>query len=65
MDFLTKDELSKALKNQPKTTLIGNTAKPLTTELQNRFKGHQVWRLCLLLALLMLGLETILTKLKR
>ena len=64
MQFLTREELSQALKGRPEYTLVRNSRKPLAEELRRRDGGRQLWRLCVLLTLMVLAAETALLKFK-
>ena len=65
MQFLERSEIAKAIEGRDGLTLVRNADKPLTDELRARDGGRQLWRLCVVLALLALAAETVLLKIKR
>ena len=65
MEFLERSEIAHAIDGHEGYTLVRNSAKPLTEELRARDSGRQLWRLCIVLALLALATETLLLKLKK
>ena len=64
LTFLSRSDISDALKNRSEYTLVRNSERPLDDELRARDGGHRLWRLCILLALLALAGETALLKLR-
>ena len=64
MEFLDHKTIAEAASQLVGYTLVRNSTKPLTDELRDRDGGRPLWRLCLLLALAALALETILLKLR-
>ena len=64
MTFLDRDAIAKAIAGRENCSLLRNTAKPITDELRARDGGRQLWRFCILLALVALLVETILLKTK-
>ena len=65
MDFLERREIAKAIEGRDGFALVRNVDKPLTDELRSRDGGHQLWRLCIILALVALAAETLLLKMKK
>ena len=65
MNFLERDDIARAIEGHDGYTLVRNSSKPLTDELRARDGGHRLWRLCILLALSALAVETALLKIKR
>ncbi len=63
MEFLSRDEVVAQLKGRGEYTVVRNARKPLDTELRSRMAGRPLWRVCLLLALLVLAVETALLRL--
>lgn len=63
MSFLDRREIAKAIDGHEGLTLVRNSTKPLTDQLRARDGGRPLWRLCILLALVALAVETILLKL--
>lgn len=64
LQFLTRDEVAKAVEGRAEYTVVRNSQKPLGDELRARDGGRALWRLCVALALLALAAETLLLKLK-
>lgn len=62
LDFYSRDEVAAAIDGRHGYSVVRNAAKPLDQQLRERDNGHSLWRLCLVLALLMLAAETILLK---
>ena len=62
LDFYTPSEISDAVGDREGITLLQPTSRPLDQVLRERDGGHRLWRLCLLLALLALAVETIALK---
>jgi hypothetical protein len=65
MDFLERREIAKAIEGRDGFALVRNVDKPLTDELRSRDGGHQLWRLCIILALVALAAEILLLKMKK
>ena len=65
MDFLAPQDIAKAISSRPGYTTVSHTARPITDELRDRDGGRQLWRAMLVLALLMLAIETTLIKWKQ
>lgn len=65
MLFLERSDIARSVEGREGYTLVRNSGKPLTDELQARDGGRRLWRLCILLALAALAVETILLKRKR
>lgn len=63
MEFLDRREIAQAIDGNAGFSLVRNSAKPLTGELRARDGGRQLWRLCILLALLALAAEVAILKL--
>ncbi len=64
MSFLSRRDISDAIKDRDEYTLVRNSERPLVEELRARDGGHRLWRLCVLLALLALAGETAMLKVK-
>ena len=64
MTFLGRSEIERAISGREDVSLVAGSAKPLTDVLKARDGGRRLWRLCLVLALLALAVETILLKTK-
>ncbi len=64
MNFLSHADIEHSIDGRDNISLVVNSAKPLTDELRARDSGRQLWRLCIVLALIALAAETILLKLK-
>lgn len=62
MDFLGRDEVAKAIDGKAGYSMIKNSEKPIGDELRERDGGRQLWRWCLVLALLALAAEVALLK---
>lgn len=58
MEFMDRREIAKAIDGRDDITMVRNSSKPITEELRARDGGHQLWKLCVLLALLALAAET-------
>ncbi len=58
MTFFTPAEVSEAIEGRAGYSVIANTARDIGDELRSRDSGHQLWRLCIILALLALAAET-------
>lgn len=63
MAFYTPDEVAEAVENHAGYSVITHTARHLGDILRSRDGGRQLWRLCIILALLALAAETLLLKL--
>ena len=63
MNFLGRREIAKAIEGRKEYSLVRSSSKPLTDELRARDGGRQLWRWCIVLALLALATETALLKL--
>lgn len=64
MDFLDREEVEEAVSGKAGYGVIKNARKPLGDELRARDGGRRLWRLCLLLTLASLAVETALLKIK-
>mgnify|MGYP002853881872 CR=1 FL=1 len=65
MQFLERAEIAKAIEGRSGFSLVRSAEKPITDELKARDGGRQLWRLCLVMALVALAMETVLLKLRR
>lgn len=65
MSFFTPEEVAEAIKNHSGYSVIANASRHLGDELRARDSGRQLWRLCIILALLALAAETVLLKLNK
>jgi len=65
MTFMERKEIASAIEGRKGYTMVRSSTKPLTDELRARDGGRQLWRLCIVLALLALAGETLLLKLKK
>lgn len=63
LDFLSADEVAKAVADTRGITTIESASHNLETTIRERDGGRQLWRLCLVLALMALAAETIVIKL--
>jgi hypothetical protein len=64
MDFMSSDELKESVDGMAGYSVIQNAKKPLGDELRERDGGMRLWRLCVVLALLALAVETALLKIR-
>lgn len=64
LDFLGRAALEQIVKDYGLTgcTVVRNVGKPLDSYLRSQYEGRQLWRWCILLALLMLAAEIVLLK---
>ena len=65
MDFLGRDEVAKAIDGKTGYSVVKNADKPLGDVLRERDGGRQLWRLCLVLALIALAAEVVLLKINK
>ena len=65
MSFFTPQEVADAIDGRPGYSVIANTSRHLGDTLRSRDSGRQLWRLCIILALLALAAETLLLKLNK
>lgn len=65
MDFYERDEVAKAVKGKEGYRVASHPERVLTDEIATRTQGRQLWRWCLVLALLALAAETLMLKQKK
>lgn len=65
MDFMTPAEVADAVTALDGYSVVKAVEKPLTDELRQRSAGRRLWRLCIILALVALGAEIALIKMKK
>ena len=63
LDFLSADEVAKSVANTVGISTIENSSHNLEATIRERDGGRQLWRLCLVLALVALAIETLVIKL--
>lgn len=65
MDFLSRDDVAKAIDGKTGYSMIKNSDKPLGDVLRERDGGRRLWSLCLVLALAALAAEVALLKIEK
>lgn len=65
MDFMSLNEVADAVEGLSGYSVVKSVEKPLTEELRRRSGGRRLWRLCIIVALLALGAEIVLIKMKK
>ena len=64
LEFYSRNEVAEAIEDRTGYSVVRNATKPLGNELRTMTGGRQLWRACILLALLFLAAETLLLKIK-
>lgn len=64
LEFYSRGEVAEAIEGRDGYSVVRNAAKPLDQQLRDRDGGLSLWRLCLVMALIMLAAETALLKIK-
>lgn len=67
LEFYSREEISKAISDKGWTscTVVNNSQKSMSDYIRQRNQGRPLWRWCLMLCLLMLGIETLLIRLMK
>ena len=65
LTFLTPSEISSAVEDLDGYSMLQPTERPLDQVIRDREGGHRLWRWCLILALVALGAEVALLRLKK